>query len=66
MHPDVEIVDAPQALARVIANIAATRYAAGIRPDPASLDANYVRRSEAELQFPIASANFRRLRFVLP
>jgi len=36
-------------LAAAIARIAARRYSLGERPDPMSLDANYVRRSDAEI-----------------
>jgi tRNA threonylcarbamoyladenosine biosynthesis protein TsaB len=36
-------------LAGAIGRIAMGRYRSGDRPDPASLDANYVRRSDAEL-----------------
>jgi tRNA threonylcarbamoyladenosine biosynthesis protein TsaB len=40
---------APRALARAVARIAACRLARGEAQDPAALDANYVRRSDAEL-----------------
>jgi tRNA threonylcarbamoyladenosine biosynthesis protein TsaB len=40
---------APRALARAIASIAAARFALGRANDPAEIDANYVRRSDAEL-----------------
>jgi tRNA threonylcarbamoyladenosine biosynthesis protein TsaB len=40
---------APRALVRAIASIAACRLARGEAQDPAALDANYVRRSDAEL-----------------
>lgn len=40
---------APRALAAAIARIAAERFARGEACDPAALDANYVRRSDAEL-----------------
>ncbi len=43
------IVDAPRALAGAIARIAFTRLAQGLAVDPAEVDANYVRRSDAEL-----------------
>lgn len=43
------IVRAPRALAATIAKIAAARFAAGLTRDPAEIDANYVRRSDAEL-----------------
>ncbi len=39
----------PQALAAALARIAESRVAAGRAGDPASVDANYVRRSDAEL-----------------
>ncbi len=41
--------DVPRALAGAIGRIAAARYRAGLAQDPAALDANYVRRSDAEL-----------------
>jgi tRNA threonylcarbamoyladenosine biosynthesis protein TsaB len=47
--PHVPFVRAPQALAGVVAQIAAERYARGEALDPVALDANYVRRSDAEL-----------------
>ena len=39
---------APRAMAASIARIAARSYAAGLTADPALVDANYVRRSDAE------------------
>jgi len=42
-------VTAPPALAAAIGRLAAARYRAGERGDPAAIDANYVRRSDAEL-----------------
>ena len=42
-------VTAPLGLAAAIARIAAARFLAGEAADPAALDANYVRRSDAEL-----------------
>ena len=42
-------VRAPRALAASIARIACVRFLRGEASDPASLDANYVRRSDAEL-----------------
>jgi tRNA threonylcarbamoyladenosine biosynthesis protein TsaB len=45
------VVTAPRALAAVVARIAEERLAAGETGDPAGLDANYVRRSDAELLF---------------
>jgi tRNA threonylcarbamoyladenosine biosynthesis protein TsaB len=47
---DVEVMtDIPKLLAGAIARIAAARFAAGLAQDPAEIDANYVRRSDAEL-----------------
>lgn len=45
----VPVIRAPQALAGAIAKIAAKRFDAGLARDPAEIDANYVRRSDAEL-----------------
>lgn len=42
-------LEAPRALAGAIARIAATRLATGLAQDPSAIDANYVRRSDAEL-----------------
>ncbi len=42
-------VDVPRALASAVGHIAAARYLAGERADAAELDANYVRRSDAEI-----------------
>jgi tRNA threonylcarbamoyladenosine biosynthesis protein TsaB len=47
--PAAPRVTAPRALAAAIARIAARRFARGEACDPAALDANYVRRSDAEL-----------------
>jgi tRNA threonylcarbamoyladenosine biosynthesis protein TsaB len=47
-HPFRE-VRAPRALAGTIAQIAARRFSDGLALDPAQIDANYVRRSDAEL-----------------
>lgn len=41
----------PRALARGVAAIARRRYRAGQGQDPAAIDANYVRRSDAELHW---------------
>jgi tRNA threonylcarbamoyladenosine biosynthesis protein TsaB len=43
------VVEAPRGLAGAIARIAAARLDAGEAQDPAEADANYVRRSDAEL-----------------
>ena len=42
-------VTAPRAIAAAVARIAAERMARGDSGDPAAIDANYVRRSDAEL-----------------
>ena len=44
-----EVVTAPRALAGAVARLAAAAYLRGEAADPAALDANYVRRSDAEL-----------------
>lgn len=46
---DVEILSEPRPLAGAIGRIAAREFAAGRGLDPAAIDANYVRRSDAEL-----------------
>jgi len=47
---DVEIIkQESKELAGAIAHIAAGRFAAGLGRDPAEIDANYVRRSDAEM-----------------
>ncbi|MEO7142404.1 MAG: tRNA (adenosine(37)-N6)-threonylcarbamoyltransferase complex dimerization subunit type 1 TsaB [Bryobacteraceae bacterium] len=46
---DVPVRQAPRAMAAAVAQIAAGRYARGEAQDPAVVDANYVRRSDAEL-----------------
>ncbi len=43
------VVETPRALAGAIGRIAAERLATGLALDPAAIDANYVRRSDAEL-----------------
>ncbi len=45
----LEGTTAPRALAAAIAGLAVRRIAEGLDGDPAALDANYVRRSDAEL-----------------
>jgi len=47
------IVPAPRALAAAVARIAAERLARGEAGDAAGLDANYVRRSDAELALKV-------------
>jgi tRNA threonylcarbamoyladenosine biosynthesis protein TsaB len=42
---------APRSFARAVAMIAAERFAAGLAQDPAAIDANYVRRSDAEMHW---------------
>lgn len=46
---DLPVTPAPPALAGAIASIAALRFVGGLAKDPAEIDANYVRRSDAEL-----------------
>lgn len=46
---DAPIIEAPRALAGAIARIAASKLRQGLAVDPAAVDANYVRRSDAEL-----------------
>jgi tRNA threonylcarbamoyladenosine biosynthesis protein TsaB len=43
------VVTAPRALAAAVGRIACPRWRAGLAVDPAAIDANYVRRSDAEL-----------------
>jgi tRNA threonylcarbamoyladenosine biosynthesis protein TsaB len=47
--PGIPIVTAPRALAAAIGRIAWKRFVAGETSDPGDVDANYVRRSDAEL-----------------
>jgi hypothetical protein len=49
LPPDAEIITAGSPLAGAIAKISAARFAAGLAQDPSEIDANYVRRSDAEL-----------------
>lgn len=49
--PDLTFTPAPVWLAGVIGRLAEQRFRLGERPDPASLDASYVRRTDAELQW---------------
>jgi tRNA threonylcarbamoyladenosine biosynthesis protein TsaB len=51
LPPQVELLSAPRPLAGVIGKIAALEYAAGKALDPAAADANYVRRSDAEMMW---------------
>ena len=48
-EPKIPVVAAPRALAGAIGLIACSRFRAGATLDPAEVDANYVRRSDAEL-----------------
>lgn len=45
------VVEAPRGIARMIGRIAEERLANGDAGEPAAIDANYVRRSDAELLF---------------
>jgi len=47
--PGLPVLEAPRWLAGAVGHIAAARLAAGAGQDPAQIDANYVRRSDAEL-----------------
>jgi tRNA threonylcarbamoyladenosine biosynthesis protein TsaB len=47
--PDLPVTLAPRAIAGAIGQIAGREFAAGAAKDPAEIDANYVRRSDAEL-----------------
>ena len=49
VDPLIPVVTAPRALATAIGRIAWTKFRAGTTLDPADVDANYVRRSDAEL-----------------
>ncbi|MBZ5610717.1 MAG: tRNA (adenosine(37)-N6)-threonylcarbamoyltransferase complex dimerization subunit type 1 TsaB [Acidobacteriia bacterium] len=49
VDPAIPVVTAPPALAAAIGCIASREFASGRALDPAGIDANYVRRSDAEL-----------------
>ncbi len=49
ISPEPMVLDAPQALAVSIGQIALDRLRNGLAQDPIEVDANYVRRSDAEL-----------------
>ena len=49
VDPNIPVVTAPRVLATAIGHIAAIEYRNGRASDPAAVDANYVRRSDAEL-----------------
>ncbi len=51
VNPPARVIVAPPAMAAQIARIAAARLARGEACDPAALDANYVRRADAELSW---------------
>jgi tRNA threonylcarbamoyladenosine biosynthesis protein TsaB len=46
---EAPVIEAPRALAGAIGRIAMIRFERGLAQDPAEVDANYVRRSDAEL-----------------
>lgn len=48
---EAEVVDQQRALAGAVGRVATQRWMAGERPDPVLADANYVRRSDAELMW---------------
>jgi len=50
VDPDIPVITAPRALAGAIGRIAWGEFEAGKALDPAEMDANYVRRSDAELK----------------
>jgi len=52
VHPDIPVITAPRALAGAIGRIAWAEFEAGKALDPGEVDANYVRRSDAELKSP--------------
>ena len=51
LPPGAQLLPQGPLLARAIAAIAWPRFEAGLAQDPASIDANYVRRSDAELKW---------------
>lgn len=53
LYPSLPAIHAPLAIAAFIGKLAEARYIAGQRPDAAALDANYVRRSDAELNLRV-------------
>ena len=53
LYPSLTATAAPRAIAAAIAKLAEARYLDGQRPDAAALDANYVRRSDAELNLRV-------------
>ncbi|MCU1260605.1 MAG: peptidase glycoprotease, partial [Bryobacterales bacterium] len=57
---DVEVVDYEGPLAAAIARIAARRLQAGEISDPAEIEANYIRRSDAELHLTVRPSSRQR------
>ena len=49
VNPKIPVIEARRALAAAIGQIASTEYQSGRASYPAEIDANYVRRSDAEL-----------------
>ena len=49
VDPGIPVITAPRSLAAAIGHIAAIEHRQGRAKDPAEIDANYVRRSDAEL-----------------
>ncbi len=49
VNAEIPVLTAPRALAGAVGRIACQRYQAGLASDPAAIDANYVRRADAEL-----------------
>jgi tRNA threonylcarbamoyladenosine biosynthesis protein TsaB len=49
VDPNIPVITAPRSLAAAIGHVAFTEYGQGRASDPAGIDANYVRRSDAEL-----------------
>jgi tRNA threonylcarbamoyladenosine biosynthesis protein TsaB len=58
--PDVEVVDYEGPLAAAIGRIAARRLQAGEISDPAEIEANYIRRSDAELHLTVRPSSRQR------
>jgi tRNA threonylcarbamoyladenosine biosynthesis protein TsaB len=52
---DAPVREAPRALAAAIGKLAMARLGQGLEQDPAAIDANYVRRSDAELMWKESS-----------
>ena len=58
--PEVEVVDYEGPLAAAIGRIAARRLQAGEVSDPAEIEANYIRRSDAELHLSVRPSSRQR------